>query len=251
MINQSVIIEAIVGHADSVLLENLLHDHDVDLLIDGLDNFDTRFLLNDLAQKYEIPYLFGSCTGSFGMAFSIIPGKTPCLQCLLKRVPLSGQTCDTVGVIAPIVQMVSAHQGAEALKILSGNREKVREAYVSFDLWENDYLSLKVDAMKDRNCFSCGEAPTYPFLSEQMNTRVTTLCGRDTVQIRPSTNRPMLLEQLISRWRSSGYEVGGNPFLVSVIKDELRAIFFQDGRALIHGTNDPNEARKIYHSLVG
>lgn len=249
LMNSEVKIEAIVGQADAVLLENLIGD--VDLLIDGTDNFETRFLLNDVAQKYNIPYLFGSCVGSFGMAYAIIPGVTPCLQCLLKRLPLQGQTCDTVGIIAPTVQMVTAHQGSEALKILSGNMEAVRKTYVSFDLWENEYLSLKAGALKDDGCLSCGEARTYPFLQEKSETKVAVLCGRDSVQIRPAEQGNVSLEQLASQWRSSGYEVSGNPFLVSVIKEGTRAVFFKDGRALIHGTSDPVEARKIYHSLVG
>ncbi|MBS4177994.1 ThiF family adenylyltransferase [Lederbergia citrea] len=248
-INSEVEIEAIVGQADAVLMESLMDD--VDLLIDGTDNFETRFLLNDLAQKYRIPYLFGSCVGSFGMAFSIIPGVTPCLQCLLKSLPLQGQTCDTVGIIAPTVQMVTAHQGAEALKILSGKMEAVRQAYVTFDLWENEYLSLKAGALKDKYCLSCGAERTYPFLTIESGTKVAVLCGRDTVQIRPAKSEALSLERLADQWRSAGYEVGGNPFLISVVKEGMRSVFFQDGRALIHGTSDPVEARKIYHSLLG
>lgn len=248
-VNSDVDIEAIVGHADAVMLENIAPN--LDLLIDGTDNFDTRFLLNDIAQKYRIPYLFGSCLGSFGMSFTIIPGTTPCLQCLLKRLPLQGQTCDTAGIIAPTVQMVTAHQGAEALKILSGNIEAVRKTYVSFDLWENDYLSLKTNALKDEACPSCGSAPTFPFLERDAGLKVAVLCGRDTVQIRPANHESLSLEQLADQWRLAGYEVGGNPFLVSVQKDGLRAVFFKDGRALIHGMKDPDQARKIYYSLVG
>ncbi|MBS4206847.1 ThiF family adenylyltransferase [Bacillus sp. FJAT-50079] len=248
-INPAVEIEAIVAQADSVLLENLIDD--VDLLIDGTDNFETRFLLNDVAQKYTIPYLFGSCVGSFGMAFTIIPGVTPCLQCLLKKLPLQGQTCDTVGIIAPTVQMVTAHQGAEALKILSGNMDAVRAAYVSFDLWENHYLSLKAGALKDVGCLSCGDERTYPYLQADSGMKVAVLCGRDTVQIRPALRDGLALEKLANQWRAAGYEVGGNPFLVSVLKEGTRAVFFKDGRALIHGTKDSKEARKIYDSLIG
>ncbi|MFS0644727.1 ThiF family adenylyltransferase [Siminovitchia sp. 179-K 8D1 HS] len=249
LINKDVQISAIVAQADASLLENVVES--ADLLIDGTDNFETRFLMNDLAQKYRLPYLFGSCLGSFGMAFSIIPGVTPCLQCLLKKIPLQGQTCDTVGIIAPTVQMVTAHQGAEALKILSGNMNAVRKTYVSFDLWENEYLSLKTDALKESSCRSCGERPVYPFLDPELEMKVAVLCGRDTVQIRPAEQGDFPLEQIVRQWRSAGYEVGGNPFLVSVRKDGTRAVFFRDGRALIHGTSDPDTARKIYHSLVG
>lgn len=248
-INSGVEVEAIVAQADAALLEDLMGD--VDLLVDGTDNFETRFLMNDLAQKYNVPYVFGSCVGSFGMAFTIIPGVTPCLQCLIKRLPLQGQTCDTVGIIAPAVQMVTAHQGAEALKILSGNIEAVRKTYVSFDLWENEYLSLKAGALKESGCLSCGEKAEYPFLQSGREMKVAVLCGRDTVQIRPADNEDLRLEQLVHQWRSAGLEVGGNPFLISVQKGEARAVFFKDGRALIHGTKDLNEARKIYHSLVG
>ena len=167
-INSEVEVEAVVGQADAVLLETLMDD--VDLLMDGTDNFETRFLMNDLAQKYQVPYLFGSCVGSFGMAFTILPKVTPCLQCLIKRLPMQGQTCDTAGIIAPTVQMVTAHQGAEALKILSGDMEAVRKTYVSFDLWENENLSLKANALKDNGCLSCGEEREYPFLQAEHET---------------------------------------------------------------------------------
>ncbi|MCJ8007858.1 ThiF family adenylyltransferase [Lederbergia wuyishanensis] len=248
-INSDVEIEAIVAQADEVLLERIIED--VDLLIDGTDNFETRFLMNDIAHKYDIPYIFGSCVGTFGMAFTIIPGETPCLQCLLKKLPLQGQTCDTVGIIAPTVQMVTAHQSAEALKILSGNRKAVRKTFVSFDLWENEYVSLKADALKSKDCLTCGEDCTFPFLQADSNMKVAVLCGRDTVQIRPVDGVPILLEQLADRWRSAGFEVGGNPFLLSIVKEGTRVVFFKDGRALVHGTKNPDEARKIYHSLIG
>ncbi|MFD1708684.1 ThiF family adenylyltransferase [Siminovitchia sediminis] len=248
-INSCMEVEAVVAQADAALMENLIKD--VDLLVDGTDNFETRFLLNDLAHKYNIPYLFGACVGSFGMAFTIIPGVTPCLQCVIKRLPLQGQTCDTVGIIAPAVQMVTAHQGAEALKILSGRGEAVRKTYVSFDLWENEYLSLKAGALKESGCLSCGEEPSYPYLQSDQEMKVAVLCGRDTVQIRPASGEGLPLEQLVQQWQSAGLKVGGNPFLISVQKEEARAVFFKDGRALIHGTKDLNEARKIYHSLIG
>lgn len=248
-INSQVEVEAIVAQADAVLLEGLIED--VDLLVDGTDNFETRFLMNDIAQKYRIPYVFGSCVGSFGMTFTIVPRQTPCLQCLIKKLPIQGQTCDTVGIIAPAVQMVTAHQGAEALKILSGDMNAVRKTYISFDLWENEYLSLKADALKESGCLSCGESPEYPFLQSDQEMKAAVLCGRDTVQIRPAHNGDLPLKRLIDQWRSAGLAVGGNPFLISVEKDGAKAVFFKDGRALIHGTKDLNEARKIYHSLVG
>jgi molybdopterin/thiamine biosynthesis adenylyltransferase len=249
-INHEVDINAIVGDADVERLEELMVG--VDLILDGTDNFETRFLLNDFAQKYRIPWIFGSCVGSFGMSYTMVPGKTPCFQCLLKRVPMNGVTCDTNGVIGPIVQMVTAHQGAEALKILTNNEESVRHTFVSFDLWQNEYIQIKTAAIKDDGCLSCGESATFPMLKREEGMRTAILCGRDTVQIRPSQGKQKLnLQDLAFKWQKGGMDVSGNPFLLSIKKDDHRMVLFEDGRALIHGTADPMKAKIWYQSLLG
>jgi adenylyltransferase/sulfurtransferase len=248
-INKDVEIQAIVGEADSSLLEKLAPD--TDLILDGTDNFETRFLINDIAHKYTVPWIFGACVGSFGATYTILPGKTPCLHCLIKKLPMKGQTCDTVGIIAPTVHMVTAYQAVESLKILSENMEALRNTYVTFDLWSNQSLSLKADSMKDQACLTCGEHPVYPFLSQENQMKTAVLCGRDTVQIRPANNMAFSLEQLVLQWRSAGYEVSGNPYLISVRKKNNRMVLFKDGRALVHGTKDLMEAKKLYHSFIG
>ena len=249
-INQEVEITAIVGDADVERLEELMIG--VDLILDGTDNFETRFILNDFAQKYHTPWIFGSCVGSFGMSYTMIPGKTPCLQCLLKKVPMNGVTCDTNGVIGPIVQMVTAHQGAEALKILTNNENAIRHSFVSFDLWQNEYIQIKTTAIQDDGCLSCGESATYPMLKSEEGMKTAILCGRDTVQIRPSRAKQELnLQKLTLMWRKSGMEVSGNPFLLSIKNKDLRMVLFEDGRALIHGTADPVVAKSWYQSLLG
>lgn len=234
---------------DVPLLERVAPD--VDLIMDGTDNFDTRFMMNDISHKFQIPWIFGSCVGSFGSTFTIIPGKTPCLQCLLKKLPMKGQTCDTVGIIAPTVQMVTAYQTAEALKILSENQNALRNTYVTFDLWQNHTLSIKADVTKSSECYTCGHHPTYPYLQYEATTKTAVLCGRNTVQIRPASSVNFSITNLADQWRKAGYEVRVNPFLVSVLKEEHRMVLFQDGRALIHGTNDINVAKRVYHSLIG
>ena len=248
-INGLIDVRSIVGEADASLLEELAPE--IDLILDGTDNFETRFLINDVSQKYRIPWIFGSCVGSFGMTYTIIPGKTPCLQCLLKQIPMQGLTCDTVGVIGPVVQMVAAYQAAEALKILTDHLEALRPSFVSFDLWKNDHLEIKAGALKDNSCLSCGKQPSYPFLSREARTKTTVLCGRDTVQVRPAEKREMVLPALASQWRKAGWKVEGNPYLLSIEKDDLRIVLFQDGRALIHGTKDEMMAKKIYQTLLG
>jgi molybdopterin/thiamine biosynthesis adenylyltransferase len=248
-INSEVEVISIIGDATPELLEELVVG--VDVMIDATDNFETRMAMNDVSQKYHVPWIYGACVGSFGMSFSIIPGKTPCLNCLLRQVPLQGMTCDTGGIISPAVQMVIAHQTAEALKMLVEDWDAVRASFVSFDLWRNQYTSLKMGKAKFAGCLSCGEERTYPYLDHENMTKTTVLCGRDTVQIRPSTPGELSLERLAGQLSALGYVVKGNPYLVSVEMVEERMVIFQDGRALIHGTKDLTHAKSVYHRILG
>jgi molybdopterin/thiamine biosynthesis adenylyltransferase len=248
-INSEVEIDAVITDATPEKLEELVQG--VDLIIDATDNFETRMAINDVSQKYQIPWIYGACVGSFGMSLTILPGKTPCLNCILKKIPIQGMTCDTGGIIAPTVQMVISHQSAEALKILVEEWEAVRTSFVSFDLWRNQYTSMKVSKAKDAGCLSCGENRTYPYLDSENMTKSTVLCGRDTVQIRPPGQQNIQLNDLSQQLKELGYKVKGNPYLLSVEIDEQRLVIFNDGRALIHGTKDLTQAKSIYQRLLG
>lgn len=248
-INSDVEIRSVVGDATPEMLAELVRD--IDLILDATDNFETRMAINDISQKYKIPWIYGACVGSFGMSFTILPRQTPCLNCLLKTLPVQGMTCDTVGIIAPTVQMVVAHQTVEALKILVEDYEAIRSSFVSFDLWRNQYSSIKMSKAKDKGCLSCGEAPMYPYLEQENLMRSEVLCGRDTVQIRPPKRGEVDLNELSARLSALRYEVKGNPYLVSVEMDGNRMVIFKDGRALIHGTKDIAQARSIYQRLLG
>lgn len=249
MINSEVEIEAYVTDATPEKLEEFVQG--IDLIIDATDNFETRMAINDVSQKYQIPWIYGACVGSFGMSLTIIPGKTPCLNCILKKIPIQGMTCDTGGIIGPTVQMVISHQSAEALKILVEDWDAVRTSFVSFDLWRNQYTSMKVSKAKDLGCLSCGENRTYPYLDYENMTKSTVLCGRDTVQIRPPMQQSIQLAELAQQLKDLGYEVKGNPYLLSVEMDKQRLVIFNDGRALIHGTTDLTQAKTIYQRLLG
>ncbi|CAH2713995.1 hypothetical protein BACCIP111895_01149 [Neobacillus rhizosphaerae] len=248
-INSDVKIISIIGDATPELLEDLVVG--VDVMLDATDNFETRMAMNDVSQKYKIPWIYGACVGSYGMSFSMIPGKTPCLNCLLRTIPLQGMTCDTGGIISPTVQMVIAHQTAEALKMLVEDWESVRTSFVSFDLWRNQYTSMKMSKAKFPGCLSCGDERTYPFLDHENMTKTTVLCGRDTVQIRPSIKGELSLDRLAGQLNSLGYTVKGNPYLLSVEMGKERMVIFQDGRALIHGTKDLTHAKSIYQRILG
>ncbi|MCP8615640.1 MoeB/ThiF family adenylyltransferase [Salirhabdus salicampi] len=245
-INSDVEIDAHVMDATGESLLPLLHE--IDLVIDATDNFDIRFIMNDLLQKNEIPWIFGSCVSSTGMSYTVIPGHTPCINCLLHAAPLSGATCDSVGIISPAVQMVAAHQTTEALKLLVEDYEALRSRLVTFDLWNNRYQTIKVDRAKKENCPTCGIEPTFPHLQYESQTKTEVLCGRETVQIR--AGREFNLDQLAERLKHLG-QTKHNSFLVSLEYQSYRLVFFRDGRTLVHGTNSIEKAKSVYYKLIG
>ncbi|MCS0670364.1 MoeB/ThiF family adenylyltransferase [Cytobacillus firmus] len=223
----------------------------VDLIIDSTDNFDIRFLINDISQKHRIPWIYGGCVGSYGLSYTILPGVTPCLNCLMDKLPLGGITCDTAGVIQPAIQMAAAHQSAEALKILAEGLESLRGTLVSFDVWKNHFSSVNVSSLKNPQCLSCGTNPVYPFLDYRNQTKTALLCGRDTVQIRPSALQDMDVAYLEKSLVSQGINVESNPYLLSFSIDQARVVVFKDGRVLIHGVRDIIQAKNLYHRFLG
>jgi sulfur carrier protein ThiS adenylyltransferase len=247
-INSAVEVEALVMDVTTSEIEQLAAG--VDVIVDATDNFDTRLLINDISQKHRIPWIYGACVGSYGITYTIIPGETPCLNCLLETVPLGGATCDTVGIISPAVQMVVAYQAAEALKLLVEDTKSLRKKLISFDLWSNQHAAIQVDKMKKEGCLSCGSKPTYPYLSASNHSKTAVLCGRDTVQIRPPAPMKRNLE-LVAETLSHQGKVEQNPYMVSFHIGAHRLAIFQDGRVLVHGTKDISEAKSLYHRYLG
>ncbi|MBP1932739.1 thiazole biosynthesis adenylyltransferase ThiF [Ammoniphilus resinae] len=248
-VNSGVEIEAIISDVSPQELDTLVPG--VDLILDATDNFDIRLMINDAAQKYNIPWIYGACVGSYGITYTVLPGQTPCLNCLLESIPLGGATCDTAGIISPAVQMVVSYQTAEALKILVEKRESLRGTLVSFDLWKNQYSSIRVDSLRKPECPSCGETPTFPFLDYSNQTKTAVLCGRDTVQIRPPVKMERNLEELAVTLSKQQGTLEQNPHLVSFALETYRLVFFRDGRVLVHGTKDVTEAKSLYHRYLG
>lgn len=247
-INSEVVIQAHVMDMGIEEAEELISG--IDLIMDATDNFETRLLINDLAQKYQVPWIYGACVGSYGISYTIIPGQGPCLNCLLDKIPANGQTCDTAGIISPAVQMVTAYQTAEALKILVEDFGAVRKKIITFDLWTNQQVQLGMEKAKKMDCPSCGKEPIFPYLKKESELKTAVLCGRDTVQIRPSFNREINLEQMEKSLVSHG-RVRRNPYLLEVQNETHRLVLFKDGRALVHGTKNTAEAKSIYHKFIG
>ncbi|PFR03205.1 thiazole biosynthesis adenylyltransferase ThiF [Bacillus anthracis] len=248
-INSEVRVEALVQDVTAEELEELVTD--VDVMIDATDNFETRFIVNDIAQKYAIPWIYGACVGSYGLSYTILPSKTPCLSCLLQSIPLGGATCDTAGIISPAVSLVVSHQVTEALKLLVEDYESLREGLVSFDVWKNEYSCMNVQKLRKHNCPSCGEKALYPYLNKENTSKTAVLCGRNTVQIRPPHKEEMDFERYKGLLNDRVNDLNVNPYLLSFSVEEKRLVAFKDGRVLVHGTKDISEAKTIYHRYFG
>ncbi|PGT14795.1 thiazole biosynthesis adenylyltransferase ThiF [Bacillus cereus] len=248
-INSEVRVEARVQDVTAEELEELVIN--VDVMIDATDNFETRFIVNDIAQKYSIPWIYGACVGSYGLSYTILPSKTPCLSCLLQAIPLGGATCDTAGIISPAVSLVVSHQVTEALKLLVEDYESLRDGLVSFDVWKNEYSCMNVQKLRKHNCPSCGENALYPYLNKENTSKTAVLCGRNTVQIRPPHKEEMDFEQYKKLLNDRVNDLNVNPYLLSFSVEEKRLVAFKDGRVLVHGTKDISEAKTIYHRYFG
>lgn len=246
-INSEVEIVPVITDVAVQEMEELIKN--VDLILDATDNFETRLLINDISQKYNIPWIYGGCVGSYGVTYTILPGKTPCFRCLMEH-PSSGVTCDTAGIIQPAVQIVASHQVTEALKILVEDFEALRETMLSFDLWNNQHMAFKVNRQKKDTCLSCGKLRTYPSLTFESQMKTEVLCGRNTVQIRPGIPQTLKLEEIEKRLQKS-VDVKTTPYLLSFLVDEYRFVLFTDGRAFVHGTNDMTVAKRLYARYIG
>jgi molybdopterin/thiamine biosynthesis adenylyltransferase len=244
-INSDVQVEGIVADVESGNIENLVAGFD--LLLDGTDNFETRYLINDVALKLGLPWIYGAVVASYAVTMTVLPGRTPCLACVFPKPPEGmHDTCDTVGVIAPAVTWASAIQVTEALKILLGRESELHGALLSFDVWKNRFSSIKPRV--DPRCRAC-QARDFIHLAGGRETH-TTLCGRDAVQVTQRESRALDLRALRARLEKFG-PVRGNEYLLRATLDACDMTIFPDGRAIIKGTHDPAVARGIYAKYIG
>lgn len=222
-----------------------------ELILDATDNFETRLLINDASVKFNVPWIYGACVGSSGVVFPFVPGETSCFRCLLPVLPAINETCDTVGVISPAVQVTAALQTTEALKWLSGNRDAMRKKIHHFNLWDNSQMDIGVSRIKDPNCKTCGEEAVFPSLNETAASSYAVLCGRDAVQILPDANRPITLDDAERVGKRLEAAVKRTPYFVELKIFNHRMVLFGNGRLLIHGVRNVAEGRKLYHQVFG
>ena len=245
-INSEITIVGIVEDVHGLNIEELMKGHTI--VVDATDNFETSLVINDAAMKQGIPYIFGACVGSYGLVLPIIPDETPCLHCLLQHLPLDTMTCDTVGVISPIVQVIAAFQVTHVLKWLSG--KMVAPIVQSIDLWKEERAEIQVAKLKNPHCLTCGEQRTYPFLQFENQMKTGVLCGRNAVQLRPGVVQVYSLEQLASNLNKQVTNIVLNSYLLSCQFEGYRIVFFANGRAIIHGVTDSKVARVVYNRFI-
>ncbi|EGL20074.1 MULTISPECIES: ThiF family adenylyltransferase [unclassified Paenibacillus] len=251
LVNSLVGIEAHVADLNPLNAEELLTG--VDLILDGTDNFSVRFLINDVSVKHGIPWLYGGAVASRGVSLAILPGETPCLRCLFGSAPAHGtaDTCDTAGVIGPIIHMVASYQATEAMKILIGDMRHLNRRMQQWDLWYNHYTSVDVAGARKADCPACARH-TFEYLNADIEGEtIQTLCGRDSVQIHPVQAAEFSLEQWEQRLAPLGH-VSRNKFLLRFRpSDEITLVLFPDGRVLIQGVTDPTAAKTLYSRYIG
>ena len=248
-INSEVRIEAIVADVGHTNIEQLCDG--IDAIVDGTDNFETRFLVNDLAVKRSIPWVYGGCLGAEGQTMTILPGETPCLRCLMQECPPPGTmpTCDTAGILGPIVGVIASLEAVEAIKILSGRPDAISRHLTVVELWDNCIRQVDVGSLRDQvDCPTCKRGE-FPWLDGRQGSQTAVLCGRNAVQL-SHPGASVSLEHLARQLEGVG-QLRRNPFLLRLKVDQYELTVFPDGRAIVGGTNDVATARSLYAKYIG
>jgi len=248
-INSTISIEEIVADVNPSNIAGLIADADV--VLDGTDNFTTRYLINDACVKSGKPWVYTGVIASYGMTMTIQPGVTPCLRCVMGELPAPGTvpTCDTAGIIGPIVSLMGSITVAEALKLLVG-RGTLNSGMIHVDVWDNTFEKFDLGGPRP-DCPTCGQRD-FAFLNAEAGARLTALCGRDAVQVSVAGAPAVNLAGLADRLRAAHVgTIQVNSYLLRAAIDGYEFTVFPDGRAIIKGTNDESVAATLYARYVG
>jgi molybdopterin/thiamine biosynthesis adenylyltransferase len=247
-INSSIEIDSRVDDVNPSNIEEYLDG--VDLVLDALDNFETRFVVNDACAKNNKPWVYTAAVGSYGLVMPVLPGRTPCLRCLLGSMPAPGTspTCETAGVVAPITHIIASMQVAEALKFLTGNLSPDDIRLTAYDVWSHRFQRIDVGADSMASCPVCSQGK-FEYL-DGTPLRTITLCGRNAVQLIPGVTDDINFEEL-SKSISAFGPVQFNDFLLRCSSPPYELTLFKDGRAIVKGTEEAAAARSLYSRMVG
>jgi adenylyltransferase/sulfurtransferase len=244
-INSIVTVEAHVEDLTPSNCEELLEE--TDLILDGTDNFETRYLLNDYAVREDRPWIYTAAVGSYGVTMNIMPGAGACLACIFPQSPTGAvETCDTGGILNSAVNLIASASVTEAVKFLVGARDKMRNTLLSVDVWHNDRSEIRVDRPRE-GCSVCHDRK-FVYLAGRAHAHIS-LCGRNSVQIH-ERNRPVQFAELEARLAPHG-EVRYTEYVLKFLRSPYEITLFPDGRAIIKGTTDIGVARSLYARFIG
>jgi molybdopterin/thiamine biosynthesis adenylyltransferase len=243
--NSQIVIEPVVADLVPANIESLLDG--MQLILDGTDNFETRYLINDLAVKTSAPWIYTAAVGSYGITLNVLPGKTACLACLFPDPPRGAfETCETAGILNSAVNLAASISAAEAIKLLVGADQQLRRTLLSFDLWRNERAEVAAGSPRP-GCRACGERD-FIHLAGEGRPHIT-LCGRNSVQIH-ERHRPVDFLEVSARLKPHG-PVRHNDFVLKFWPEPYELTLFPDGRAIIKGTTDTAIARSLYARYIG
>ena len=245
--NSDIVVEARVADAVPANIDVLLEGMDV--ILDGTDNFETRYLLNDYAMKNSVPWVYAAAVGSYGVTLNVVPNKTACLSCIFPDTPRGMvETCETSGILNSAVNLVASIAATEAMKLLIGGEaaEKLRKTLWSYDVWTNQQAEIAASTPRP-GCRTCGERD-FIHLAGEGRPHIT-MCGRNSVQIHERA-RPIDFGEMQRRLESHGL-VRHNEFVLKFWREPYEMTLFPDGRAIIKGTTDTGIARSLYARYVG
>lgn len=249
-INSGIKIRGLVMDANASNMEHIVRNSS--LLIDGTDNFETRYVINDACVKLSVPWIYGAAVGSEGATMVILPRVTPCLRCVFEELPPAGNapTCETAGVLAAVVTAVASLQVAEALKILTGKLDVVSRSFRMIDLWKNSFREVKLtQTKKSTSCPACAGG-RYEFLEAKSTAQTLRLCGRNAIELLPAHPVRLSIPELKKKLAAAG-PILSNSYLVRCTLQGLNLSVFADGRAIVQGTQDPAIAKSLYTKYVG
>jgi adenylyltransferase/sulfurtransferase len=241
--------EPVVADLTAVNAERLLAD--VDVIVDGSDNFEARFLVNEVACRRGVPWVHGGAIGAEGRVMTVVPGRTACLRCLIPEPPIPGSlpTCDTAGIVGPAAVVVGAVEAMEAIKLLVGADDKAGGRLLVCDLWENVWRTVDLAPLAAAGCGTC-RADDYPWLDGRLGARAAALCGRDAVQV-PSAGGAVDLAAIAERLAAVGTVVVNRWIVRAEVEDGIQLSVFADGRAIVSGTREEAKARGIVARYLG
>ncbi len=243
--NSEIVVEPQVADLTPANAEGLLAHSD--LILDGSDNFETRYLINDYAVQQGTPWIYAAAVGSYGVTMNILPGETACLACVFPAPPRGVvETCDTSGILNSAASFVASIETTEALKLLVGARGRLRRSLLSFDVWTNERSEISATHPRD-NCPACGQRE-FVHLQGKGRPHIT-LCGRNSVQIH-ERERTIDFAEMTERLKPHG-TVRHNDFVLKFWREDYEMTLFPDGRAIIKGTTDTAVARSLYARYVG